>query len=132
MNRVGLAVTVDRTIIDKQGDKGLAVINKVSKILELNPSDVWRRTRLCGEITAGDKTGCWIGNRFQPIPITKDADPNVALQIVERSSEFPGIDAKPTAVRYYPGTLGATGAHVLGYVGALTDKDLAKDGGTRY
>ncbi|MFM7860908.1 MAG: penicillin-binding transpeptidase domain-containing protein, partial [Candidatus Nanopelagicaceae bacterium] len=27
---------------------------------------------------------------------------------------------------------GATGAHVLGYIGALTDEDLAKDGGTRY
>lgn len=132
MNRVGLAVTVDRTIIDKQSDKGLSILKKVSKILELNPNDVWRRTRLCGEIKTGDKSGCWIGNRFQPIPITKDADPAIALQIVERSSEFPGIDAKPTAVRYYPGTLGATGAHVLGYIGALTDEDLAKDGGTRY
>ena len=132
MNRVGLAVTVDRSIVDKQKDKGLAIINKVSSILKLNPSDVWRRTRLCGEITTGDKSGCWVGNRFQPIPITKDADPNIALQIVERSSEFPGIDAKPTSVRYYPGTLGATGAHVLGYVGALTDSDLAKDNGTKY
>lgn len=132
MNRVGLAVTVDRSIIDKQSDKGAAIINRVAKILELNPKDVWRRTRLCGEIISGDKSGCWIGNRFQPIPITKDADPNIALQIVERSSEFPGIDAQPTAVRYYPGTLGATGAHVLGYIGALTDEDLAKDGGTRY
>ena len=132
MNRVGLAVTVDRSVIDKQKDKGLAVLNKTSKILGLNPVDVWRHTRLCGEITSGDKTGCWVGNRFQPIPITKDADPNIAMQIVERSSEFPGIDAQPTSVRYYPGTLGATGAHVLGYVGALTDKDLATANGTKY
>ncbi len=132
MNRVGLAVTVDRSIIDKQEDKGKSILNKVAKILDLNSNDVWRRTRLCGEITTSDKSGCWIGNRFQPIPITKDADPNIALQIVERSSEFPGIDAKPTAVRYYPGTLGATGAHVLGYIGALTDDDLAQGGGTKY
>lgn len=132
LNRVGLAITVDRSVIDKQSDKGYSTLVKVSKILGLNSTDVWRHTRLCGEITSGDKTGCWVGNRFQPIPITKDADPNIALQIVERSSEFPGIDAKPTPVRYYPGTLGATGAHVLGYVGALTDKDLAKDNGTRY
>ena len=132
LNRVGLAVTVDRSVIDKQPDKGFATLSKVSKILGLSPTDVWRHTRLCGELTTGDKTGCWVGNRFQPIPITKDADPSIALQIVERSSEFPGIDAKPTSVRYYPGTLGATGAHVLGYVGALTDKDLAKDNGTRY
>ncbi|MEY4455332.1 MAG: hypothetical protein RIQ45_855, partial [Actinomycetota bacterium] len=132
MNRVGLAVTVDRSILDKQEDKGLAVLNRVSRILKLDPKDVWRHTRLCGEITKGDKTGCWVGNRFQPIPITKDADPEIALQLVERSSEFPGIDAEPTSVRYYPGTKGATGAHVLGYVGALTDKDLAVDNGTRY
>jgi penicillin-binding protein 2 len=132
MNRVGLAVTVDRSIIDKQEDKGFKVLTRVSKILGLNPSDVWRHTRLCGEITEGDKTGCWVGNRFQPIPITKDADPEIAMQIVERSSDFPGIDAEPTAVRYYPGNEGATGAHVLGYVGALTDKDLATDNGTRY
>ena len=132
MNRVGLAVTVDRSIIDKQRDKGYSVLFKVSKILKLSPVDVWRKTRLCGEITNGDKSGCWVGNRFQPIPITKDADPEIAMQIVERSSDFPGIDAKPTSVRYYPGTEGATGAHVLGYVGALTDEDLAKDNGTRY
>ena len=132
MNRVGLAVTVDRSVIDKQKDKGLSVVNRVSKVLGLNPSDVWRKTRLCGEITKGDRTGCWVGNRFQPIPITKDADPEIALQIVERSSEFPGIDAKPTSVRYYPAIQGATGAHVLGYVGALTDQNLAEGNGTRY
>ncbi len=132
MNRVGLAVTVDRSVLDKQKDKGASVLNRVSKILDLNPNDVWRKTRLCGEILKGDKSGCWVGNRFQPIPITKDADPEIAMQIVERSSDFPGIDAEPTSVRYYPGTLGATGAHVLGYVGALTDKDLAVDNGTRY
>lgn len=132
MNRVGLAVTVDRSILDKQKDKGASVLNRVSKILDLNPNDVWRKTRLCGEILKGDKSGCWVGNRFQPIPITKDADPEIAMQIVERSSDFPGIDAQPTSVRYYPGTLGATGAHVLGYVGALTDKDLAVGNGTRY
>ncbi|MFM8447541.1 MAG: penicillin-binding protein 2, partial [Candidatus Nanopelagicaceae bacterium] len=86
MNRVGLAVTVDRSIIDKQPDKGYSVLFKVSKILKLSPVDVWRKTRLCGEITNGDKSGCWVGNRFQPIPITKDADPEIAMQIVERSS----------------------------------------------
>jgi len=132
MNRVGLAVRVDRSVLDKQKDKGASVLNRVSKILGLNPNDVWRKTRLCGEILKGDKSGCWVGNRFQPIPITKDADPEIAMQIVERSSDFPGIDAEPTSVRYYPGTLGATGAHVLGYVGALTDKDLAVGNGTRY
>ena len=92
MNKVGLAVTVNRSIIDKQPDEGNAVLSKVSDILGMDFQEVYRKTRLCGEIKVGDKTGCWTGNRFQPIPITKDANANVALRIVERPERYPGIE----------------------------------------
>ena len=127
MNKVGLAVTVNRSIIDKQPDEGNAVLSKVSDILGMDFQEVYRKTRLCGEIKVGDKTGCWTGNRFQPIPITKDADANVALRIVERPDRYPGIDAKPMALRYYPGIDGIKAAHVLGYVGSLSEEDLNKN-----
>jgi penicillin-binding protein 2 len=70
------------------------------------------------------QAGCWTGTRYQPIPITKDADPSKALQIVERADLFPGIDSMPVAVRNYPGIDGVNAAHVLGYVGPLTQNDL--------
>lgn len=132
LNKVGLAVTVDRTKIDKQEDKGVAVLKNLSLLLNLKYEDVWQRTRLCGELPKGQKSGCWTGSRFQPIPITKEADPNIALQIVERSDKYPGISATPIAIRNYPAIADVNGAHVLGYVGPLTDYDLSGAGGRSY
>ena len=132
LNKVGLVVTVDRTKIDKQPDKGVAVLQNLSLLLNLQYSDVWQRTRLCGELPKGKKAGCWTGSRFQPIPITKEADPQIALQIVERSDKYPGISATPIAIRNYPGIVGVNGAHLLGYVGPLTDYDLSGAGGRSY
>lgn len=132
LNKVGLAVTVDRTIIDKRDDKGEAVLRNLSTLLGLNFYDVWQRTRLCGELPKGKKAGCWTGSRFQPIPITKEADPAIALQIVERSDSYPGISASPIAIRNYPEIAGVNGAHLLGYVGPLTDSDLSGANGRSY
>jgi penicillin-binding protein 2 len=87
---------------------------------------------LCGELPKGEKAGCWQGSRFQPIPITKSADPDIALQIVERSDSFPGVDAQPVAIRSYPSYLDVNAAHVLGYVGPLTESDLLKGNGNQY
>ena len=132
LNKVGLAVTVDRTKIDKLPDKGVAVVQDLVTLLGLNFDDVWQRTRLCGELPKGKKAGCWTGSRFQPIPITKTADPQLALRIVERSDRYPGISATPLAIRSYPTTLGMNGGHVLGYVGPLTEADLAGVNGRTY
>ena len=132
LNKVGVAITVDRTKIDKQDDKGEAVLRSLAQLLGLNYADIFQRTRLCGELEKGKRAGCWTGSRFQPIPITKDADPTLALQIVERSDLFPGIDAEPIAIRFYPSNVGVNAAHLLGYIGPLTEGDLAGDNGRSY
>jgi penicillin-binding protein 2 len=132
LNRVGLAITVDRIALDKQPDKGASVLVKVSSLLGLSYTDVYRSTRLCGELPKNDKAGCWTGSRYQPIPITKEADPEIALQIVERTSEYPGIGATPVALRNYPGYAGVNAAHELGYVGPVTEEDLSGINGRSY
>ena len=132
LNKVGVAITVDRTKIDKQEDKGEKVLKSLAQLLGLNYADVFQRTRLCGELEKGKRAGCWTGSRFQPIPITKDADAALALQIVERSDQFPGIGAEPIAIRYYPANADVNAAHLLGYIGPLTDGDLAGDNGRSY
>jgi len=130
--RVGIAVTVDRTKIDRQPDKGASVIKSLSKLLNLEYADIYQRTRLCGELPKGSRSGCWTGSRFQPIPITKEADPEVALRIVERSDQYPGVSATPVSIRNYPTNAGVNGAHLLGYVGPLTDADLSGANGRSY
>ncbi len=132
LNKVGLAITIDRIAIDQQPDQGIAVMKRLSKLLKLKYKDIYRNTRLCGELPTGQRAGCWTGSRYQPIPITKEADPDTALQIVERSDQFPGVSAEPIAIRNYPGIGGLNAAHVLGYVGPLTDTDLAKGNGKAY
>jgi penicillin-binding protein 2 len=132
LNRVGIAVTVDRTKIDRQPDKGVAVLQSLATLLGLEYKDVYQRTRLCGELAKGLRAGCWTGSRFQPIPITKEADPEIALRIVERSDQYPGVSATPVSIRNYPGNAGVNGAHLLGYVGPLTDSDLSGANGRSY
>jgi len=132
MNKAGLAITIDRIAIDKLEDKGVGVMKRLAVLLNLKYADIYQNTRLCGELPKGEKVGCWQGSRFQPIPITKSADPDIALQIVERSDEFPGVDAQPVAIRSYPSYLDVNAAHVLGYVGPLTESDLLASNGKQY
>lgn len=132
LNRVGVAVTVDRTKIDRQPDKGVAVLQSLARLLKLKYTDVYQRTRLCGELPKGFRAGCWTGSRFQPIPITKEADPELALRIVERSDQYPGISATPVSIRNYPANAGANAAHLLGYIGPLTEDDLSGANGRSY
>ena len=132
LNKVGLAITIDRIEIDKQDDKGVEVMQRLAKLLKLNYNDIYTNTRLCGELPVGERAGCWTGSRYQPIPITKEADPEIALQIVERPDQFPGVDAQPISIRSYPGLVNVNAAHLLGYVGPLTEEDLAKDTGKQY
>jgi penicillin-binding protein 2 len=132
MNKAGLAITIDRIAIDKLEDKGVNVMKRLAKLLNLKYKDVYQNTRLCGELPTGQKAGCWQGSRYQPIPITKSADPDIALQIVERADDFPGVDAQPVAIRNYPSYLEVNAAHVLGYVGPLTESDLLKGNGKQY
>ena len=132
MNKAGLAITIDRIAIDKLDDQGADVMKRLAKLLKLKYKDIYQNTRLCGELPKGQKAGCWQGSRYQPIPITKSADPDIALQIVERSDSFPGVDAQPVAIRNYPSYLDVNAAHVLGYVGPLTETDLLKGNGKQY
>lgn len=132
LNRVGIAVTLDRTIIDKQADKGVALLQSLAALLKIKYVDIYQRTRLCGELPKGNRAGCWTGSRFQPIPITKEADPEIALQIVERSDLYPGVSATPISIRNYPANDGVNAAHLLGYIGPLTESDLSGVNGRSY
>jgi penicillin-binding protein 2 len=132
LNRVGVAITVDRTKLDRQSDKGIAVLQSLSTLLEIDYKDVYQRTRLCGELAQGQRAGCWTGSRFQPIPLTKEANPELALRIVERPDQYPGVSATPVSIRNYPANAGANAAHLLGYVGPLTERDLSGANGRSY
>jgi len=132
VDRPGMVITVDRSVIDLRKDKGASVLARVATLLGKKYDDVYRATRLCGEILTGSKTGCWNGTRYQPIPVTRDATQSQALKVLENTDQYPGIDAAPVPIRSYPSLAGENGSHVLGYVGSVTEQDLANTSETYY
>lgn len=65
----GLVVSINRIEIDKQPDKGVKVLAQVANLFKLEYSDIYQRTRLCGELPKDNRAGCWNGTRYQPIPL---------------------------------------------------------------
>jgi penicillin-binding protein 2 len=61
LNRVGIAITVDRTKIDRQPDKGVAVIKSLAKLLNLEYKMFFNARDLCGELPKG---ACRMLDRF--------------------------------------------------------------------
>jgi penicillin-binding protein 2 len=130
-NETRLVVSASRTDLLKQADDGKAVLTKLAGVLGLKPADVIQKVRLCDAKTPQP---CWNGSPYQPIPITDEATAKQALQIRERSEDFPGITAEPEAVRRYAAPGDANAAQVLGYLSPVTDSEItqAKDSDSPY
>lgn len=128
LDRPGLVISVDRSVIDAQKDKGVAVLTKVAALLGKKYSDLYVQTRLCGELPIKLRNGCWNGTLYQPIPVTKEATTAQALKILENSDLYPGIEATAVPIRSYPSLAGENAAHLLGYVGSVTASDVATKG----
>ncbi|MFD4522584.1 penicillin-binding protein 2 [Streptomyces sp. NPDC058470] len=122
-NETRLVVSASRTDLLKMKDDGEAVLTKLAGVLGMKPQDVMEKVRLCDAKTPQP---CWNGSPYQPIPITDEATARQALQIRERSEDFPGISAEPEAVRRYAAPGGANTAQVLGYLSPVTDDEITK------
>ncbi len=120
----GLVVSINRIELDKQQDKGASVLLKVANLFGLEYSDVYQRTRLCGELPRNNRAGCWNGTRYQPIPLVGSASQDLALKIMENADLYPGVEVQSVPIRSYPSLENENAAHILGYVGAVTDEDL--------
>ena len=127
-NRTSVVVTVDRQTLKKEKDEGAAVIERLAKILEMPAEKITERLANCGTDGAKPPPVCWNGSNYQPIPVATDVDTQTALTIMERRSDFPGISAKLQAVREYPSPFNVNAAHLLGYLGPVTEEQIQAQG----
>ncbi|MFJ6749975.1 MULTISPECIES: penicillin-binding protein 2 [unclassified Streptomyces] len=127
-NQTRLVVSASRTELLKMKDDGKGVLGRLSKVLGMSEKEIRNKVRLCDAKTPQP---CWNGSPYQPIPITDEATTQQALQIRERSEDFPGISAEPTAVRRYAAPGKANTAQVLGYLSPVTDDEIKKAEHTR-
>ncbi len=90
-----------------------ATIDELSTIVDITPRDRKRFRKLLDE-----------SKNFESLPIrTKLTDEEVARFAVNRY-RFPGIEVKARLFRNYP--FGAIASHAIGYIGRITDRDLAR------
>lgn len=128
-NSSATIVTVERRVVADSRDGGAALLTRVAEVLGRPVGPLLDRTHLCGEPDAPAAPACWNGSPQVPIPIATDVDPAKALSLAERPDLYPGIGVEAVAVRSYPAPSGANAAHLLGYLGRVTEAEVAKSAG---
>ncbi len=131
-DRTALVVTVDRSVLQHEPHAGAAVLARLAPVLGLTAPQLTARTTPCGTrradgTVAGSADGCWAGSPYQPVPVATvdprdDAARRTVLAVQEHREDFPGVDATFEAVRDHP--QGALAAHVLGYVGPISQPEV--------
>ena len=109
-NKRVLTATIDRDVIRDPEDR-LLMFQRLSGPLQISIEGLFKRYE--------DK-------RFGPLealPLKEDISEEVAQFLVERSEDYPGIYIREDWKRNYP--YGAIGSHVIGYMGAILEKNLA-------
>jgi len=127
-NRTSIIVTIDRQELNQQNENGDAVIKRLAGILGKTPTSISERLMPCGTDGAPKPPICWNGSTYQAVPVATDVDPQTALTIMEQRSEFAGVTAKLTAVREYSGPFDVNAAHILGYLGPVTEEQIVGQG----
>ncbi|MEO6021352.1 MAG: penicillin-binding protein 2 [Knoellia sp.] len=117
-------VTLERRVVAESDDGARDLLTRVAGTLKRPVDELLARTHLCGEAGAPPAPACWAGSPQVPIPIASAVDPQRALSLVERPDLYPGVAVEALPVRSYPAPLGVNAAHLLGYLGRATDKEV--------
>ncbi len=118
-NRSSLVVSVNRSALQAQADRGKAVLQRLGALLRVAPAELAKRITPCAK---GVPRPCWNGSPYQPVPVVTDTTPAVVLTIAERQEDYAGVSAESQTLRQYPN--GSLAAHSLGYVGPVNQDEL--------
>lgn len=110
-SRNALCIFVLPTEFEKLENKDEEVEN-LAGMLDMDPEEI--RSKVEGEEVQPHK----------PVLIKKDVDPGIYFYIAERKVEFPWVEAEEMPVRDYPDGDESLAAHVLGYLGEISEEQL--------
>lgn len=108
-NKLSLEVFVNR---QELGDDAERVISRLARLLDMPVAEIVRLLNTKG----------YYG--YQPVPIATHVPEKVAALIAEHQDEFPGVTTERVPIRVYPE--GKMAAHVLGYVGPISEEQLER------
>jgi penicillin-binding protein 2 len=106
-NRPTTVVLIDKVEMEGHEEE---VLFRLSNLLDVPVADIVERLNSVKYLP------------YQPIPVAEDVDKQDIFFIEEHPTLFSGVSYEVDSVRYYPQD--ALAAHVLGYVGEVSDKQL--------
>jgi len=122
-NRTSWAITIDRTLLGKLGEQQRTrLLQRVGAVVDRSPKEIEKRLLDCGDPGA-QRSSCWNGSPYQPVPVARDVPQQVALRVLEQPEDYPGVLAEQLNVRAYPEPYGVNLAHVLGYLSPITEDE---------
>ncbi len=106
-NRMSVTLT-----LAPQRAKDKKLVARLSRLLGMSVSDI-------NEALRSVKVG-----PVEPRVIKRDIDEKTMAYIEEHDDEFVGVELRVDAIRDYPG--GGLAAHIIGYLGELSDEEIQK------
>ncbi len=110
-NRISLSIKVTPDKLPEERGARDDVYRRLAKLLHLNPRRLERRVER--ELKALP---------FAKPTVKQDVDQRLVAYVLERQSDFPGVEPEREFLRKYPH--GPVGAHLFGQVGEVTEKQL--------
>jgi len=95
------------------------VVRFLSQVLELSEEELFQMMEESAKY-----------QKDQYVPLKRDVDPVAIGQILEAKLDLPGVVVEDYPVRYYP--KGEWGAHLFGYLGEISESELAQRRGLGY
>lgn len=106
-----LTVTLDWEAMRRSAER-LELFGRLAPVLDISPSDM------------EDRYASKKYSPLLPMPIKEGISEETAIYLIQRVEDFPGVDVTVEWRREYP--FAPIAAHVLGYLGAITEGDAAK------
>ena len=124
-NTSSLVISVSKPQLSELPDDGKKVIKKLAPILGMSVTELTQRLTVCGQSGAAPRPICWNGSPYQPIPVAKNVSTDLAVKVLERSYELTGVTAEAQTERDIRSPFNVNLAHVLGYLGPISDDEIA-------
>lgn len=122
-NRTSLVVTIDQNALkDLKKDQRDSVILRVAE--QLTKSGIPTKVAAIERRLADPQY-----SPLEPVPVAIDVPEDLQVFLAERADEFPGVQVRRESVRKYPE--GSLAAHVVGYVGRISQEELTDKMGTK-
>ena len=124
-NRSAMVVSVNMSILSQQPDRGAAELHRLAALLGLSDQQLSQEVRICTKTVSQP---CWQGSPYQPIPVAQHVSDQVAVQVLESQSQFPGVTAQVQPVINYVQPISTSLAQTLGYLQPITAQEMQQRG----